>query len=122
MENLSSTTKKQIVLSRVIYDFIINGLGDALNSLSEQEMQLLAMRLNIQAITHAIDLSKQEEITDFTYVFDQLGITFDTIVPLSQVEFSLSFIDQHIDALRTELGSEFDEMVVFFEKMQTEVI
>ncbi|WP_428738537.1 hypothetical protein [Sulfurimonas sp.] len=122
MENLSAKTKKQIVLSRVIYEYITNGLGEALQTLSEQEMQLLAMRLNIQAITHAIELSKQEKITDFTYCFDQLGITFDTIVPLSQVEFTSTFIDEHLKTLHLELGDEFDDMVIYFQKMDTEVI
>ena len=65
MEKLSLKTKKQIVLSRVIYDYIINGLADSLDTMSEEDMQLLVMRLNIQAITHAIDISQEEEIILF---------------------------------------------------------
>ena len=121
MEELSLKTKKQIVLSRVIYDYIINGLADALKSLSEQEMQILVMRLNIQAITHAIDIANQEEITDFNYCFDQLGVSFETPVPLSQVEFSPEFIDAHIEILRSELGDEFSDMVTYLKKMETVV-
>ena len=119
MEKLSSKTKKQIVLSRIIYDYIINGLADALESLSEQELQLLVMRINLQAITHAIDISSQKEIGDFDYCFDQLGIKFQTPVPLSQLEFTQTFLDLHIDSIRRELGDEFEEMVTYIEKMQT---
>ena len=56
METLSLRTKKQIVLSQIIYNYIINGLADSLSTISEQDTQLLVMRLNIQAITHAIDM------------------------------------------------------------------
>lgn len=119
MEELSLKTKTQIVLSRVIYDYIINGLADALESLSEQEMQLLVMRINIQAITHAIDISSQEEIADFNYCFDQLGVSFQTPVPLSQVEFSQTFIDAHIDVIRSDLGEQFEDMVTYLKKMET---
>ena len=111
METLSLKTKKQIVLSRMIYDYIINGLSDSLKTLSEQDMQLFMMRINMQAITHAIDISQEEEITDFDYCFDQLGVSFNTPVPLSQVEFSSAFIDEHIDAMRIELGDDFEDMV-----------
>ncbi len=122
MEELTLKTKRQIVLSRVIYDYIINGLASALESLSEQEMQLLVMRINIQAITHAIDISNQEEIRDFNYCFDQLGITFETLVPLSQVEYTPAFIDTHINNIRSELGEEFEDMVTYLKKMETTVI
>lgn len=121
MEKLSLKTKKQIVLSRVIYDYIINGLVEALENLSEQEIQILVMRINIQAITHAIDISNEEEITDFNYCFDQLGVKFETPVPLSQVEFSPTFVDAHIDAIRSELGSEFEDMVTYLQKMETTI-
>ncbi len=121
MEELSLKTKRQIILSRVIYDYIINGLANALESLSEQETQLLVMRINIQAISHAIDISNQEEITDFNYCFDQLGITFETLVPLSQVEFTPAFIDAHIDDIRCELGAEFEDMVTYLKKMETTI-
>ncbi|MDH4944862.1 hypothetical protein [Sulfurimonas sp. C5] len=122
MEELSLKTKRQIVLSRIIYDYIINGLASALENLSEQEIQLLVMRLNIQAITHAIEIANQEEITDFDYCFDQLGITFETLVPLSQVEFTPTFIDAHINDIRCELGDEFEDMVIYLKKMETTVI
>lgn len=121
METLSLKTKKQIVLSRIIYDYILNGLSDSLNTLSEQDLQLLVMRINIQAITHAIDISQEEDITDFDYYFDQLGISFNTLVPLSEVEFSPTFIDNHIDIVRTELGDDFEDMVTYLNKMETTV-
>ena len=119
METLSLKTKKQIVLSRIIYDYIINGLTDSLSTISEQDIQLLVMRINMQAITHAIDISQEEEITDFDYCFNQLGLSFNTLVPLSQVEFSSTFIDNHIDVVRTELGDDFEEMVTYLKKMET---
>ncbi|MFT7860312.1 MAG: hypothetical protein ABXS93_05170 [Sulfurimonas sp.] len=121
MEILSVTTKKQIVLSRVIYDYIINGLADSLTTLSEQEMQLFVMRINMQAITHAIDLSQQEEIIDFDFSFDQLGVSFSTKVPLSQVKFSPEFIDNNINLLRNELGEDFEHMVTYLKKMEETV-
>lgn len=119
METLSSITKKQIVLSRIIYDYIINGLSDSLEQLSEQETQLFVMRINIQAITHAIELSTREEIKDFTYQFNQLGVSFNTLVPLSQLELSPTFIEEHISTLQHELGDDFDAMVEYMQKMQT---
>ena len=122
METLSLKTKKQIVLSRIIYDYIINGLTDSLSTISEQDIQLLVMRINMQAITHAIDISQEEEITDFDYCFNQLGLSFNTLVPLSQVEFSSTFIDNHIDVVRTELGDDFEEMVTYLKKMETTVV
>ena len=122
METLSLKTKKQIVLSRIIYDYIINGLTDSLSALSEQDTQLLVMRINMQAITHAIDISQEEEISDFDYCFNQLGLSFNTLVPLSQVEFSSRFIDNHIDVVRTELGDDFKEMVTYLKKMETTVV
>ncbi len=122
MQTLSLKTKKQIVLSRIIYNYIINGLSDSLSGLSEQETQLLAMRLNIQAISHAIDISQEDEITDFDYSFDQLGVTFSTPVPLSQIKFSSAFIDEHIDIVRSELGDDFEDMVTYLKKMQTTVV
>ena len=122
METLSLKTKKQIVLSRIIYDYIINGLTDSLSSISEQDTQLLIMRINMQAITHAIDISQEEEITDFDYCFNQLGLSFSTLVPLSQVEFSSTFIDNHIDIVRSELGDDFEDMVTYLKKMETTVV
>lgn len=122
METLSLKTKKQIVLSRIIYDYIINGLTDSLSTISEQDIQLLVMRINMQAITHAIDISQEEEITDFDYCFNQLGLSFNTLVPLSQVEFSSTFIDNHIDVVRTELGDDFEDMVTYLKKMETTVV
>ena len=122
MEALSLKTKKQIVLSRIIYDYIINGLTDSLSSISEQDTQLLVMRINMQAITHAIDISQDEEITDFDYSFNQLGLSFNTLVPLSQVEFSSAFIDNHIEIVRTELGDDFEDMVTYLKKMETTVV
>ena len=122
METLSLKTKKQIVLSRIIYDYIINGLTDSLSAISEQDTQFLVMRINIQAITHAIDISQEEEITDFDYYFNQLGLSFNTLVPLSQVEFSSTFIDNHIDVVRSELGDDFEEMVTYLKKMETTVV
>jgi len=122
METLSLKTKKQIVLSRIIYDYIINGLTDSLSAISEQDTQLLVMRINMQAITHAIDISQEEEITDFDYCFNQLGLSFNTLVPLSQVEFSSTFIDNHIDVVRSELGDDFEEMVTYLKKMETTVV
>ncbi|QSZ41091.1 hypothetical protein GJV85_02815 [Sulfurimonas aquatica] len=121
MEILSLKTKKQIVLSRIIYDYIINGLSDSLSSLSEEDVQLFIMRVNMQAMTHAIDISQEDEITDFDYCFDQLGLSFNTLVPLSQVEFTSVFIDNHIDVIRTELGNDFEDMVTYLKKMQTAV-
>ena len=122
METLSLRTKKQIVLSQIIYNYIINGLADSLSTISEQDTQLLVMRLNIQAITHAIDISQEEEITDFDYCFNQLGLSFNTLVPLSQVEFSSTFIDNHIDIVRAELGNDFEDMVTYLKKMETPVV
>ena len=122
METLSLKTKKQIVLSRIIYDYIINGLTDSLSTISEQDIQLLVMRINMQAITHAIDISQEEEITDFDYCFNQLGLSFNTLVPLSQVEFSSTFIDNHIDVVRSELGDDFEDMVTYLKKMETTVV
>ena len=121
METLSLKTKKQIVLSRIIYDYIINGLTDSLSTISEQDIQILVMRINMQAITHAIDISQEEEITDFDYCFNQLGLSFNTLVPLSQVEFSSAFIDNHIDIVRSELGDDFEDMVTYLKKMETTV-
>ena len=122
METLSLKTKKQIVLSRIIYDYIINGLTDSLSTLSEQDTQLLVMRINMQAITHAIDISQEEEILDFDYCFNQFGVSFNTLVPLSQVEFSSTFIDNHIDVVRSELGDDFEDMVTYLKKMETTVV
>lgn len=121
MEILSLKTKKQIVLSRIIYDYVINGLADSLSTISEQDTQVLVMRINIQAINHAIDISQEEEITDFDYTFNQLGLSFSTLVPLSQVEFSSAFIDKHIDDIHTELGDDFEEMVTYLKKMETTI-
>lgn len=122
MKDLSLTTKKQIVLSRVIYEYITNGLAEALKTLSAQEMQLMAMRINMQAITHAIEISKQDQLQDFDYCFDQLGVSFQTLVPLSQLEMTDSFIDSHINSLHHELGDEFHDMVAYIEKLDTSVI
>ena len=122
MDKLSLKTKKQIVLSRIIYDYIINGLTDSFNAISEQDTQLLVMRINMQAITHAIDISQEEEITDFDYCFNQLGLSFNTLVPLSQVEFSSTFIDNQIDIVRAELGDDFEEMVTYLKKMEATVV
>ena len=122
METLSLKTKKQIVLSRIIYDYIINGLTDSLSTISEQDQQLLITRINIQAITHAIDISQEEEITDFNYSFNQLGLSFNALVPLSEVDFSNAFINNHIDLLRTELGDDFENMVTYLKKMETTVV
>jgi len=122
MQTLSLKTKKQIVLSRIIYDYIINGLSDSLSTLSQQDTQVLVMRINMQAITHAIDISQEEEIKDFDYSFNQLGLSFTTLVPLSQVEFSPTFIDTQTDTLRTELGDDFEDMVSYLKKMETTVI
>jgi len=122
METLSLKTKKQIILSRIIYDYIIDGLTNSLSALSEQDTQLLVMRINMQAITHAIDISQEEEITDFDYCFNQLGLSFNTLVPLSQVELSSTFIDDHIDVVRSELGNDFKEMVTYLKKMETTVV
>lgn len=122
MQTLSLKTKKQIVLSRIIYDYIINGLTDSLSSLSEQETQLLVMRINMQVINHAIDISQEEEIKDFDYSFDQLGLSFNTLVPLSQVEFTSAFIDNHINLMRSELGDDFEDMVSYLKKMETTIV
>ena len=122
MEILSLRTKKQIVLSRVIYDYIVNGLSNSLDTMSEEEMQVFVMRINMQAITHAIDISQKEEISDFDYCFDQLGILFNVSIPLSQVEFSSTFIDSHIDAMRSELGDDFEDMVTYLKKMEIVIV
>ena len=122
METLSLKTKKQIVLSRIIYDYIINGLTDSLSTISEQDIQLLIMRINMQAITHAIDISQEKKITDFDYCFNQLGLSFNTLVPLSQVEFSSTFIDNHIDVVRSELGDDFEDIVTYLKKMEATVV
>ena len=122
MDTLSLKTKKQIVLSRIIYDYIINGLTDSLSTISEQDQQLLIARINIQAITHAIDISQEEEITDFNYSFNQLGLSFNALVPLSEVEFSNAFINNHIDLLRTELGDDFEDLITYLKKMETTVV
>ncbi|WP_024954719.1 hypothetical protein [Sulfurospirillum arcachonense] len=122
METLSLKTKKQIVLSRIIYDYIINGIADSISTISEQDQQLLIMRINMQAITHAIDISQEEEITDFNYSFNQLGLSFDALVPLSEIEFSNAFIDTHIDLMRTELGEDFVNMVKYLKKMENTVV
>lgn len=122
METLSLKTKKQIVLSRIIYDYIINGLEDSLSTISEQDQKLLVMRINIQAITHAIDISQEEEITDFNYTFNQLGISFSALVPLSKIELSCAFIDNNIDLMRNELGEDFENMITYLKKMETTVV
>ena len=122
METLSLTTKKQIVLSRVIYEYVVNGLSDSLGSLSKEDMELFVTRINMQAITHAIDLSQQEEIADLDYSFDQLGVSFDISIPLSQVEFSSTFINEHVDAMRNELGDDFEHMLTYLNKMETAVV
>ena len=75
------------------------------------DVQILVMRINMQAINHAID-----------YSFNQLGVSFTTLVPLSQVEFSSAFIDSHIDVIHTELGDDFEEMVTYLKKMETKVV
>lgn len=121
MKTLSLKTKKQVVLSRIIYDYIINGLADSLHTVSEQDSQVLIMRINIQAITHAIDISQEESIEDFNYSFNQLGVSFETLIPLSDVEFSTTFIDKHIDLIRNELGEDFEEMLLYLEKMESTV-
>ena len=59
---------------------------------------------------------------DFDYCFNQLELSFNTLVPLSQVEFSPTFIDNHIDIIRTELGDDFEEMVTYLKKMETTVV
>lgn len=122
MKEIPLKTKKQIVLSRIIYDYILNGLIDSLSTLSEEEMQVLIMRINMQAITHAIDISQEEEIKDFDYQFNQLGLTFNSIVPLSEIEFSSTFIDKHFNIVRTELGDDFEDMLNYLKKMQSRVI
>lgn len=122
METLSLKTKKQIVLSRIIYDYIINGLANSISNISEQDQQLLITRINMQAIAHAIDISQEEEISDFNYSFDQLGLSFNALVPLSEIEFSHTFIDEQIDILHTELGDDFENMVKYLEKMETTVV
>lgn len=122
METLSLKTKKQIALSRVIYDYIINGITDSLNTVPEEDTQLLVMRINIQAITYAIDISQKQEITDFDYSFNQLGLSFNTLVPLSKVEFSSEFIDNHIEIVRNELGDDFKDMIAYLKKMETTVV
>jgi hypothetical protein len=122
MAQLSLKTKKQIVLSQIIYDYIINGISDSLSTLSEQDTQVLVMRINMQAISHAIDISQEDEIGDFNYSFDQLGLSFNTPVPLSQVEFSSTFIDNHIELVRSELGDDFENMVEYLKKMETTVV
>lgn len=121
METLPLRTKKQLVLSRVIYDYIISGIADSLTSLSEQETQVFVMRINMQAITHAVDIAQEEKIEDFDFIFDQLGVSFRATVPLSQLEFSSLFIEQHIDLLRDELGNDFDDMVAYIQKMEETV-
>ena len=122
MQTLSLRTKKQIVLSRVIYDYIINGLSDSISSMSEEEMQLFVMSVNMQAITHAIDISQEEKIIDFDYCFDQLGVSFNVSVPLSQVEFSSIFVDEQVDFISRELGDDFEHMVAYLKKMETTVL
>lgn len=122
MQTIPTNTKKQIVLSRVIYDYVINGLADSLNTLSKEDIEVFVMRVNMQAINHAIDISKQQEITDFDYCFDQLGVSFNISIPLSQIQFSSTFIDEHIDLLRSELGDDFEHMVTFLKKMEQTVV
>lgn len=120
--SLSLKTKKQIVLSQIIYNYIINGLSDSLNTISKEDMHILVMRINIQAISHAIDISQEEEISDFQYCFNQLGLSFNTLVPLSGLEFSSTFIDNQLDAVRSELGDDFEDMITYLKKMETTVV
>ena len=122
METLPLKTKKQIVLSRVIYNYIINGLADSIEALSEEEMQVFVMRINMQAITHAIEISQKEKISDITFSFDQLGVSFSTTIPLSQLEFSSAFIDNNINELHNELGDDFDDMVKYLKKLESTVV
>lgn len=122
MQTLSLKTKKQIVLSRIIYDYIINGLSDSLDKMLDEDKQLFIMRVNIQAITHAIDISQEEEIRDFEYCFNQLGVSFNITIPLSQAKFSTDFIDEHIKVVKEELGDDFESMVTYLKKMETPVV
>lgn len=122
METIPLRTKKQIVLSRLIYDYIINGLDDSLSSLSQQDLEIFSMKVNTQAITHAIDISQEKEITDFNYCFDDVGISFNATIPLSKVDFTPIFIEERIELMREELGEDFQHMVAYLQKMETIVI
>jgi len=119
---LSQRTKKQIVLSQVIYDYIISGVADSLSSLSQEDMQVFVMRVNMKAIVHAIEISAKDEIQDIEYHFDDLGITFTTQVPLSELELTTSFIDERLERMRAELGDDFEAMVAYLQKMETPVV
>ena len=44
MEALPLKTKKQIVLSRIIYDYIINGLVDSLKDLSSMRFKKISFK------------------------------------------------------------------------------
>jgi|GEM_PF-2435497 len=122
MKELSVKTKKQIVLSQVIYDYIVNGVADSLSSLSQEDMQVFVMRVNMQAIVHAIEISNEEEVKDINFSFDDLGISFSTPVPLSQLEFTTSFMDERVESMKAELGDDFEAMVAYLKKMETPLV
>jgi len=122
MEILSVKTKKQIVLSRIIYDYVVTGLAKSLDSLSDDDKQVFIMRVNLQAISYAIDISKQDRIEDIDYNFNQLGVAFNISVPLSQIEFSPELLDEHINTMRSELGEDFESMVTYLKKMEQTVV
>lgn len=121
MQELSLRTKKQVVLSQVIYDYIVSGVADSLSSLSQEDMQVFVMRINMQAIVHAIEISNEEEIKDIDFSFDDLGISFSTPVPLTQLELSTSFMDERVESMKAELGDDFEAMVAYLQKMETPV-
>ena len=114
---IANKTKKQIVVSRIIYEYILSGISDSIQSLSHEEMQAFVMRINMQAITHAIELCEEEQLNDFTYTFEQLGVNFSTIVPLSDVELTPEYIDEHMLVLQNELDEDFGAMVEYIEKL-----
>jgi hypothetical protein len=122
MQELSLKTKKQIVLSQVIYEYIVSGIEESLASLSQEDMQVFVMRVNMQAITLAIELSLEDEIRDVEFKFDDLGISFTTPVPLSQLEFTTSFMDERVESMKAELGDDFEAMVTYLQKMETPLV
>ena len=60
------------------------------------------------------------------YCFNQLGVSFNITILLSQVEFTSDFtvlcIDDHVSSIQAELGDDFEYMVAYLKKMETIVV
>jgi len=63
-----------------------------------------------------------EREKDIDFSFDDLGISFSTPVPLSQLEFTTSFMDERVESMKAELGDDFEAMVTYLQKMETPLV